>query len=569
MSAPDSSKGSGSSPVSNPLSNRDRLQLGLKLIVDGTEVKLFGAQVKRLHLCLTTYGFEGELELLQSDDKAKGGAFKDSLLAHITSQKLINIELTVHAVRPDLTLEQGRAPLKVAGLVCERGYSEAPFREMQGNAVLVRRYRLRFVDPARHLWMQHFPCALFTEKALKDVVDTYKGDKIKIEYDAPPFESTRPLIFLGCQPGPGAASFYDWLLWIVDAQGLVFYYDYATQKYKIAAQKDAAGTPAKLHPEDLRALWVDVPEAPRHKAYVLNAYSEDAQVKTIDNTNSAAEIRQDYLIRTSVAAQVDERESLERGRLRTRKPELRVDTLRFPSDALMPGHLIKLEDPQSRYGGFGLAIPALLKDKTLRLVRLELVAESAASGVDDQQQQQQAGFLVETTLRFEQKEELYVRLPEFRAPTYPRYVEGKIVSETGADDEETYQIYTDSNTSIDQYQVTVPLFADQKIKVPFNPNLFSGHYYFPAYKGERVLLAMDLFRAWLKRFLDWRPDARLPADTQGNHLLLGKKPTSSTSLRHVYEDSKPVFKIKRTNEKDTSVIEIKEGTLTIEVKEEQ
>jgi hypothetical protein len=557
------------SPMASPMSGADRLALGLKLIVDGTEVKLFGAQVKHLHLVLTTYGFEGELELLQAEDKAKGGAFKDPLLAHITSQKLINIELTVSAIRPDLTTEQGRAPLKVAGLVCERGYSETPYREMQGNTVLARRYRLRFVDPARHLWQQHFPCALFTEKTLKDVVDTYKGDKIKIEYDAPPFDATRPLIFLGCQPGPGAASFYDWLLWLVDAQGLVFFYDYAEQKYKITAQKDASGAPAKLHPEDLGALWVDVPEAPRHKAYVLNAYSEDAQVKTIDNSHSAAEIRQDHLIRTSVAAQVDERESLERTRLRLRKPELRVDMRRFPSDALVPGQLVKLEDPQSRYGGFGLAIPALLKDKNLRLTRLELVADSTAPGVDDEQQQQQSGFQVEATLRFEQKEEEYVRLPLFRAPTYPRYVEGKIVSEVGADDEETYQIYTDSNTSIDQYQVTVPLFADQKIKVPFNPNLFSGHYYFPAYKGERVLLAMDLFRAWLKRFLDWRPDARLPADTQGNHLLLGKKPTSSTSLRHVYEDSKPVFKIKRTNEKDTSVIEIKEGTLTIEVKEEQ
>lgn len=547
----------------------DRLAITLKLTIDGTEVKLFGAQVKRLELTLTTYGFAGEIEFLQADDKAKGGGAQDKLLKHITATKPITVELTVRSIYPDLTIEEGRDPLSVTGLVCERSFSEEVYRELSDQAVLARRYRLRFVDPAQHLWRQHFPCELFTEKSLKQVVDTYKSDSIKVIYDAPAFDSTRPLIFLGCQPGVGQASFYDWLLWLIDAQGLVFFYDYATKQYKITAQKDASGTPAKLHPEDIAGLWVVVPEVARYKANILNAYSEDPQTKPIANAEATDPIRQDFLIRTAVAAQVDDRETLERTRLRLRKPELRVEMRRFPSDPLVPGQMIKLEDPDKRYGGFRLAIPTLLKDKTLRLFGLELSAVSRAQGVDDGQQQGNAGFELSMTLRFEQKEEEFVRLPAFLAPTYPRFIEGKIVSETGADDEETYQIYTDSKTSVDQYQVSIPLFADQKIKVPFNPNLFSGHYYFPAYKGERVLIAMDLFRAWLKRFLDWRPDARLPADTQGNHLLLGKKPTNSTSLRHVYVDAKPVFKIKRTNEKDTSMIEIKEGTLTIEVKEEQ
>lgn len=545
----------------------DKLLLTLKLNIDGTEVPVFGAQIRQLRLTLRSYGFEGELELLQNDDKTKGGGTKDALLEHVVASPLIALELTVRSIHPDLKIDEARAPIKLKGLVCERSFCEQSYSEVEGGTVLSRRYRLRFQDPAQHLWRQHYPVELFTEASLKQVVDKYKGDKIKISYEADVFDSTRPMIFLGCQPGPGSASFYDWLLWLIDAQALSFHYDYATAEYKIAAQKDASGTPAKLHPEDLSQLWIEVPEAPRHKVNVLNAYSEDAATKAIDNEHAVDSIRHDHLVRTPVSKQVDDRETLERSRLRLRKPELRVEMRRFPSDPLAPGDLIKLEDPDSRVPGFGLALPALHKDKTLRLFAIDLSAHSVLAGQDPGQDK--AGFSLAMTLRFEQKEEEFVRLPAFLPPHYPRFVEAKIISETGEDEEETYQIYTDSETSIDQYQVSVPLFPDHKIKVPFNPNLFSGHYYFPAYKGERVLVALDLFRGWIKRYLDWRPDARLPADTQGNHLLLGLKPTSSTSLRHVYEDKKPVFKIKRTNEKDTSMIEIKEGTLTIEVKEDK
>lgn len=557
------------SPSTATFTGADKLLLTLKLNIDGTEVPVFGSQIRQLRLTLRSYGFEGELELVHVDDKEKGGGTKDALLAHVTAAPMIALELTVRSVHPDVEVEEGRAPLTLKGLVCERSFREQPYRAVEGGTVLARRYRLRFMDPAQHLWRQHYPCELFTEKSLKQVVDTYKGDKIKISYDTDVFDSTRPLVFLGCQPDPESASFYDWLLWLVDAQALSFHLDYATGEYKIATQKNAEGTPAKLHPEDLQELWVELPEAPRYKVNVLNAYSEDAATKAITNAQAVDPIRHDLLVRTAVSKQVDSREALERSRLHLRKPELRVEMKRFPSDSLAPGDLIKLEDPNSRLPRFNQALPALHKDKTLRLYAVDLSARSTLDGADAGQQLDKAGFSTSMTLRFEQKEETFVRLPAFQKPQYPRFVEAKIVSETGEDDEETYQIYTDSETSIDHYQVSVPLFTDQKIKVPFNPSLFSGHYYFPAYKGERVLVALDLFRGWIKRYLDWRPDARLPADTQGNHLLLGKKPTSSTSLRHVYEDKKPVFKIKRTNEKDNAMIEIKEGTLTIEVKEDK
>ena len=95
--------------------------------------------------------------------------------------------------------------------------------------------------------------------------------------------------------------------------------------------------------------------------------------------------------------------------------------------------------------------------------------------------------------------------------------------------------------------------------------------FFPAYKGERVLLALTWRKAWIESFLDWRPDVRIPADSQGNHMLLGKNPTSRTSLINYYENQsslQPIFEIARTHNNDLQTIRISEGNLRIEVKED-
>jgi hypothetical protein len=117
--------------------------------------------------------------------------------------------------------------------------------------------------------------------------------------------------------------------------------------------------------------------------------------------------------------------------------------------------------------------------------------------------------------------------------------------------------------------VKIPLFEDQIIPAPFNPNLLPGHFYFPAYKGERMLVALDFQRAWIKRFLDWRTGARMPQDGQGVQLLVGKTPENGTALKHYYTDDKPVLLMQRTHDKDTQKIQLNEGTLLIQVKEEQ
>jgi hypothetical protein len=57
-------------------------------------------------------------------------------------------------------------------------------------------------------------------------------------------------------------------------------------------------------------------------------------------------------------------------------------------------------------------------------------------------------------------------------------------------------------------------------------------------------------------------------EAQGEHILFGKSDTSKTSVNHVYDGDRPVFNVARTNQKDTSLIQLKEGTLFLQVKEQ-
>jgi len=67
--------------------------------------------------------------------------------------------------------------------------------------------------------------------------------------------------------------------------------------------------------------------------------------------------------------------------------------------------------------------------------------------------------------------------------------------------------------------------------------------------------------------LDWRGEARVPLAGQGQHLFLGKTGKNNTSVLHDYQAEKPVFRILRTNQSDTSFFKLEEGKLTLRVEE--
>ncbi|WP_232293142.1 hypothetical protein [Stigmatella aurantiaca] len=541
----------------------ERLSMSLTLTVGGKVHKVIAGHIKRFSLDLWSWGFDGEIEFLLTDTQGRGGTEKDELLADFVKPDLIAVTLELKANLPETSARPSQTALKVQGFVTEKTLVEESVSTGQSSLILHRRYGLRFQDAARLLWRQHYPCALYTAKTVQDVLEEHKGEKIALTYDWDAgLGATHPMIFVGLDPR-GGASFYDWVLWYVHAHAGVFAYDYAAQGYKFTGTKAATGTPLRFHEDNLDRLEVLLPEVIRHDVTVLNAVAEGPQRQPVTQQQAVSGIRQDVLLCTPIADDVQARVDLETARLKARGPELELSWRSFPEKAFTPGTLVKLPE------GDAWSAAGIAKDAVLRVRSMSLSGEGAPEMENEVYGDDYTLFSdFRMSTRLEPKDEPAVDLPAWQAPPYPRYVEGLIVSEQGEDKDETWQAYTDSATSLDDYKVKVPLFADQIIPAPFNPNLLPGHFYFPAYKGERVLVALDFKRAWIKRFLDWRTGVRMPQDGQGVQLMVGKTPESGTALKHYYADDKPVFLMQRTHAKDTQKIQLNEGTLLIQVKEE-
>ncbi|RKG59939.1 hypothetical protein D7X30_13010 [Corallococcus sp. AB011P] len=556
----------------------DRLDLGLTLTIGGTAHAIPSSDVLAFELDLHGWGHEGRVEFRVLDETGHGGQKQDKLLADFLKPDLAEVALELKALHSDTATKPTFTSLKVKGLVQEKSLTEEAVAQAKGAGITYRHYTVRFVDPARLLWTQHYPCVLYTQKTLQDVLDAHKGDKIALANDwAAQLDKTLPLIFLGLAPESGA-SFYDFVVWFVHTRNGVLAYDYTAQGYQLRAAKDTSGTPITLRAADVDRVSVVFPEVARHDVAILNAAAESPKNQAITNAQAVTGVRQDVLLRTDIADDVQARVTLETARLKVRGLEVELDWNRFPAVAFAPGALVKLPDTA---GWTAAGVPATqdfrvrrmsLRAEPLPVEEGEIPAGGDASGPGGDEPvrrpKPESRFLISFTTRLEKKAEAHVDLPPFTAPVYPRFVEGLIVSEVGEKKDETWQAYTDEATSLDSYKVKLPLFANQIVQVPFNANLQPGHFYFPAYKGARVLVALDFLRAWLKRNLDWRAGARLPSDGQGVHLLVGKTTTSGTSMRHFYEDNKPLWRLQRTNESDTEKVELKEGNLLILVKEE-
>lgn len=552
-----------------PVSGSDVLKCTLTLTIAGKSHAVPGGQIKAVSLELQPHGFCGEAEFILVDDQALGGPNVDRLRAAFVCDDLISVALRIETPAVEQAPLKGAIPLELQGLVSERSLSEQTI-EQSPSAARIRRYRIRFMDPAQLLWKQHFPCELYTGKAWRDVIEAEKGPLVQVIYDWTVLTAKRPHVFLGHEPVAGGASFYDFVLWLVDVHGGFFTYDYAQRKYRISGERPPAGAQSELWPDDLAALRMELPVLPRNAVRVHNCFAAQPSTATISPVvkgRGVSGVHADFLLRTQVASRIDERVSRERARLDAAPgPALVALLRRWPTSPLCPGSTCRLTD-EARFLAAGVVLPPPFAGSLAHVRRLKVTARAEAQRPDHGFGSDRAAFQIRASVVLAHDSDRRPPATPYVPPTYPRLLEGRVVSETGPKVDETYQIYEDADTSVESYTVEIPLFASQRIVVDFQPTMASGHFYFPAYKDARVLVAVDLEHAWLVRYLDWRPEARLPKESQGNHMLLGKTPQSGASLRHVYEQDKPVLRLTRTNDIDTQLLEIAEGHLLIEVQE--
>ncbi|MFV8749335.1 hypothetical protein ACNOYE_02160 [Nannocystaceae bacterium ST9] len=544
------------------MSFSDRLTFAVTLTIAGEAHVIPGGSVKRVELELAMHGFTGELEFVLLDDEEHGGGFTDALATSFLGLDLGELALEVSATHDAPEAAASPAPLKLTGLVTRRSLEELQTRSQASRPILARRYRLWFADPARVLWTQHFPCRLYTETTLEDVINDQLGEKITMTYDWAELGEVGPMWFLHL-PVERRASFYDFVIEYADRRGGYFRHDYATGGYALEGTRDVSGSAAGLFGDDLGRVELIVPESPRHTVDVCNSHAEAATTSSISQDQSVDGTRHDRLLRSSIAKHAEDRVTLETKRLILPELEARIELARMPILALVPGGLVTLKAANRWTEGSALVdVIWLVRELSFRASALE-------APLDHDLQLASTGHRIEFAVHLQHSGDLRPMLPAHRKPHYPGLVEGKIVSEKGDEGEKTYQSYANADTSLSEYTVKVPLWADQTIKVPFAPTMGSGNVYLPSYRDERVLLALEFDSARIARLLVWRDGAALSMDVQGEHILWGKSPTSNTSVNHVYEDQNPVFNVARTHETDTTLISLSEGTLLLHVEEKQ
>ncbi|WP_437594392.1 hypothetical protein [Sorangium sp. So ce1000] len=535
----------------------DRLTATLELTAGEKTFSVKAGDLKRFELDIAPWGFEGSASF---SFVAVAAQSEDELFASFVDKDLVEVSLKVGRTFDDV--DEKATPMTVKGVVTDKSVVERAFPDVAGQPVLQRWYRIRFEDRGAALLRQHHPTALYVDKSLKELIEANKPDGVTVEYQWSAGEKKRPVLSLGLGVDGSEASFRDFLFWLLHKESAGLYYDTAENKYQIVSKKPDEGEAKPLRRSAVASIEARFPAVRRDAVSVLNASTESAtKSKTITNEQGAQGVRTDYLIRSSIASRLDDRVTLETARAKQREPEAVVSFRVFPTTPLLPSMKVALD------GGFGKNVYQF--KKTYRVVSSRIRAEAERQEATEDNGEESNSYRIDHDICLELASDPIFRYPPFRRPVWPFHVEGKILSEAGDEKQGTYQAYKEEETSLDVYKVKVPLWDDQQVIVPFEPYFQSGHFYFPAYKDERVLLELDFDEARICAFLDWRPGARLPADAQGNQILIGKGEKDETSIRHVYADAKPKLTITRSMDKDQQVITISEGTIRIETLEEQ
>jgi hypothetical protein len=532
----------------------EALQLDLELAIKEDHFLIAGGNIKNFQITLLPYGFDAKADFWISSDISE-----DKLFPKFTRPDQIEARLSIQGVYnlPSPAPE----PLVVTGPVTWKSVQEIAVEEVKGEPVLFRHYAVHFQDAAQVLWRQHFPTALYEKAKMMDVVNGHMVNGISLRMDWDALEKELPMICLSLGAGLNGASFYDFLMWYVASENGVFIYDSRENTFILSSTKESQGSEVSLDHQEVEEVRVHLPETYRHNIKLLNAVSEKPRSEEITQEQAVKGTHRDVLLRTSIAADFDGRKSLETQKLKNREHEIDLVLKQFPLKTFRPGTFVDFDKKTWSKELFPF-------ERKYRVCEIQMHGRAETQDHKHARDKPFASYNVEMTARLESRDNPHVHLPLFKAPSYPIQVEGKIISEIGEDNDKTYQIYSDKETSQDFYTVRIPLW-NREIRIPFAPDFLTGHFYFPAFKHTRVLVTLHYDHAEIGRFLDWGEDVRLPMDTQGNHILFGKNYESQTSIQHIYLDDKPALTIERLSGIDTEIIHLKEGTLILQTKEDE
>ncbi len=538
----------------------DRFEVQLRLRRLGKTISVPAGNIRHIGLGLKRSGFAGEVEFVLRDDSLLAGSFVDELAPVVLTPEQLDVELSLQPRHP--APEAGAVPqvVRVMGVAMERALREEATDWSVDEPLLWRRYVVEFADPARVHWEQHFPCELYTEATLLDVVKSQCTASIDVQSTWAVALEQHPQIFLNL-PAQERASFLDWLGWYLQRAGGGLVYDYETGAYALAPDDSSTASEQALFGDDLEVVEFRLPRQRHHQPRIRNCFALEPETLNVQVKDVISPLVDDYLVRSSAPALPTELSNREQVRHTQRQNRVDVRFARFPTVCGMPGALLACRKGQR----FGQGSLLLANSWRVDSVRLDAWATSAE--LDAEHGSPSVGLKMELATTLRKSTDLQSVEGDFSVPQYPAYVEGLVLSEIGASADKTWDQVSDQETAGEQVRVKLPMF-EQDVAIPFEPTFDSSGTYRPCHRNERILVALGVHDAWHVRTLSWREEAALPRDGQGEQMVFGKNPESITKVSHVYDSEQPVFTVLRRNGDDHINMTMSEGKLVIGVEEQ-
>lgn len=533
-----------------------RLQSQLKISIKGKEYKVQGGNIKHCALHLEREGFTGSLGFYLSNEVSD-----DTLIDDWIKNELVEFELEV--AQHSFSKEKPGEPLVLKGVIGQRSVEEKQFLDVKKSKVLFRYYRCQLFDPAQYLWQQHHPTQLHVKQTLKKVIQAQLVKPIKLDMDWPHLEQEQPMVCLGL--GAIHVSFYTFLRWYLAQHGAYLLYDYVAHQYKISADKPEVKPKqeVKLWPEQVELAQMQVAEPDLRSTHLLNGHVTLASNDVILEGEALPGVQQDSYLIASIKQDAETAKKQEKPFTAIREPELYTEMKQWHFNAIHPGCTLQLKHPLWHDKMLAVKAPFLV-------YRSQWVVNAINAEPMHDLHMEHSDYDCEVSHCGESLKDKH--WPRTQPCLRPFLVHGEILCEVGDEPDKTYQYKKDDKTKQHFYRVKIPVFSlegDKEILIRFQPDFLPPHFYFPLYKGTQVEVEMHLFEARITRVLDWGARVFLEQDNQGNHLVFGKNDKDETKLKHDYQDEKPVLSLERLKEKDTQLMQMEEGKITLRTQENE
>jgi|GEM_PF-805959 len=541
----------------------DNIQATLSLTLSSGAYSVPGGNITALSLDIQPWGFSGEITFV-----VMAYPQTDALYTPFQAATTIPLVLTVGPGNEG-SQQSSVVPMTLKGSIVSKSFTEAMANletgtSVSSNPVLYRTYTIGFVDPLKHFWSQHYVQALYTNSTYQTVFSAQATSAFTLTYNWSLLTSSQNQIFVNTGinvPTGKPASFYDFLIWFVDQNNGYFYYNYSASNYVLASALPAAPTPIQVASQYVRGVDVTLPEINYTQLSVINALSTGPSTQNGTNANAITPLARDYLTICTTPSLFTNEVTLQKARFPSPVAKATWSYNALPSSMLLPGNAVQFQTTNDNWSA-----QSYLASKTLTISRVQLraVFDDRFGSVLDNYSATSAPYSINYTVTGLLPGTTNPLLPEYKAPVYPLQVQGLVYSTQGATGTNDYAFVQDSATSTNCYQVTIPLWNNQQVYVPYAPVNMNGQFYFPPYKNQQVLVNLWMGSASIDSYLDWLSYATLPMSGQGNAIVLGQSSTSQTSITHTYTNSIPQLNINRQQSTDTETISIGEGFILLQ-----